>query len=242
MYSYSIGSSYWMPTLVLFLHLLWHSHPLCCSHESPGTESWLKKKYNWTNSTVITTEHTLTKKKIYFFPYYPLLYFKIHWLKWSHRICDPCCVYATISTSQNTKKILSKASVSPSAGFWETKLMLAATCYTHPVTSVFLLPLPQVDCPGHSLDSPPLWPLWPPLTSSFPFPSPPFIPQQLPAHLHFRRFAGPRIQNGSQQVHKSSSTLLLKPLHFTLPPPTNTYTHLHARSDYFRSAPHEAWE
>lgn len=44
-----------------------------------------------------------------------------------------------------------------------------------------------------------------PLTSCA---SPSRAPQQLPVPLHFRCFTGPRIQNGSQQVHKSSSTLL----------------------------------
>lgn len=60
-----------------------------------------------------------------------------------------------------------------------------------------------------------------PLTSSCASPS--CAPQQLPVPLHFRCFTGPRIQNGSQQVHKSSSTLLCSSSTPSAPPHTRKH-------------------
>lgn len=48
-------------------------------------------------------------------------------------------------------------------------------------------------------------------------------PQQLPVPLHFRCFTGPRIPNGSQQVHKSSSTLLCSSSTPSAPPHTRKH-------------------
>lgn len=60
-----------------------------------------------------------------------------------------------------------------------------------------------------------------PLTSSCASPS--CAPQQLPVPLHFRCFTGPRIQNGLQQVHKSSSTLLCSSSTPSAPPHTRKH-------------------
>lgn len=91
---------------------------------------------------------------------------------------------------------------------WRPEPMLSATCCTH-WSSFLLHRLP------HSLP-PPMWPLWPPSPPASLWPCP--LRRQLPAPLHFRRFAGPRVQNGSQQVHKSSSAFQSSPPH------TNTHS------------------
>lgn len=77
-----------------------------------------------------------------------------------------------------------------------------------------------------------------PLTSSCASPS--CAPQQLPVPLHFRCFTGPRIQNGSQQVHKSSSTLLCSSSTPSAPPHTHANTFPNPHSLYFRPVPKEA--
>lgn len=114
--------------------------------------------------------------------------------------------------------------------FWPATLIFSATCCTRPLTSIFLLPL------GSRLSLANLLPLGP---SDLPSPSSSHAPQQLPVPLHFRCFTGPRIQNGSQQVHKSSSTLLCSSSTPSAPlPHANAFPNPH--SLYFRPASKEA--
>lgn len=86
---------------------------------------------------------------------------------------------------------------------------------------------PNTDLSCHLLHTPftSHWTLLPLAPSDLPSALSPSNSQQLSGHLHFRRFTAPRIQNGSQQVHKSSSTLLCSPH----PPAPHAHTnHMHA--------------
>lgn len=135
------------------------------------------------------------------------------------------------STKKNTKKntlLVQSLSFSWLSYISSDKLnlMFSATCSTRPFTSLFLLPLSPTRLSRRILQlSSPLRPLWPPLP-------PPFL--SLPNNCQPLYILGVSqdlwFRNGSQQVHKSSSTLLCS--HHP-PPPLSLHTHLPA---CFRSA------
>lgn len=89
---------------------------------------------------------------------------------------------------------------------------------------------PNTDLSCHLLHTPftSHWTLLPLAPSDLPSALSPSNSQQLSGHLHFRRFTAPRIQNGSQQVHKSSSTLLCSPH----PPAPHAHTNIELLENY----------
>lgn len=109
----------------------------------------------------------------------------------------------------------------------DQRLLTTCCTHTHPFTSLFLLPLPQVDSLGDSLGThPPPQPLWPPLPSPLSLTA-----RQLPARLHFRCFNRP---SNSKMAHNkcvkvalpcSAAPPLRDPCHST-----HTHTHHHTHT------------
>lgn len=131
---------------------------------------------------------------------------------------------------QKTKKTLKNTLFVQSLSFsWLGYISLTnqTHVFCHLLLSPFHLPLSppllQVDSPGGSLGSPPPRPLWPlllpPLFRSFPDNCQPLYILGVSQALWF--------QNGSQQVHKSSSTLCCSP---STPWPLAQHIHTYLRA------------